>query len=260
MNERRRPHRRGRGPRPFGPPASADSQPDESAESNPYRDGSELQTADALESPRPEGPRGREPASPPDRPHTPDHDTDRPNGRDADNGGDRSEFRDSEVSSGGPSAGAPPPPTRLPRRPPPASLLPTVQAIDRATPFRARPPQHPDRRLRVIPSGRADRTTPGAKDNRRGTTTGGVSMAPTDATVAAIAVAGEVTASTRNNNNNIMVHPSPSLPTARRPAGSMRPAMADTCDAPRPVIWPKPETPTCPPISCGSMRCGAATR
>src|SRR5215469_6692923 len=36
MNERRRPHRRGRGPRPFGPPA--DPLADAAAEPNPYRD------------------------------------------------------------------------------------------------------------------------------------------------------------------------------------------------------------------------------
>src|SRR5215469_4757101 len=36
MNERRRPHRRGRGPRPFGPPA--DPLADAAGEANPYRD------------------------------------------------------------------------------------------------------------------------------------------------------------------------------------------------------------------------------
>jgi transcription termination factor Rho len=36
MNERRRPHRRGRGPRPFGPPA--DPLADAASEANPYRD------------------------------------------------------------------------------------------------------------------------------------------------------------------------------------------------------------------------------
>ena len=46
MNERRRPHRRGRGPRPFGT-APADSQADANSEPNPYRDGGDTDSAPA---------------------------------------------------------------------------------------------------------------------------------------------------------------------------------------------------------------------
>ena len=44
MNERRRPHRRGRGPRPYGT-APADSQSDATSEPNPYRDGGDSDSA-----------------------------------------------------------------------------------------------------------------------------------------------------------------------------------------------------------------------
>src|SRR5579863_5738519 len=68
MNERRRPHRRGRGPRPFGN-APADSQADATSEPNPYRDGGDTDSTPVADS---HPPQDRTPApadSPsPDRP------------------------------------------------------------------------------------------------------------------------------------------------------------------------------------------------
>jgi transcription termination factor Rho len=60
MNERRRPHRRGRGPRPLGT-APADSRPDANSEPNPYRDGSDTDSAPA---PDAHPPQDRAPAAP----------------------------------------------------------------------------------------------------------------------------------------------------------------------------------------------------
>src|ERR1700684_3900901 len=63
MNERRRPHRRGRGPRPFGT-APADSQADANSEPNPYRDSGDTDSAHA---PDAHPPQDRSPDRSPDR-------------------------------------------------------------------------------------------------------------------------------------------------------------------------------------------------
>jgi transcription termination factor Rho len=77
MNERRRPHRRGRGPRPFGN-APADSQADATSEPNPYRDGGDTDSTPAADSHPPQD--RASPDSPPsDRPAVTEHVSERRN-------------------------------------------------------------------------------------------------------------------------------------------------------------------------------------
>jgi transcription termination factor Rho len=77
MNERRRPHRRGRGPRPFGN-APADSQADATSEPNPYRDGGDTDSTPAADSQPPQD--RASPDSPPsDRPAVTEHVSERRN-------------------------------------------------------------------------------------------------------------------------------------------------------------------------------------
>jgi transcription termination factor Rho len=109
MNERRRPHRRGRGPRPYGN-APADSQADASSEPNPYRDSGDSESGATLDShPPPDRPPTAPTSQPTDQQAGAEHAPDRrnesaPTGND-DGGGSRAPDDGSPGQSSGAQGG-----------------------------------------------------------------------------------------------------------------------------------------------------------